>query len=305
MSGITEAEQYLLKQIRRGDEQAWSRFVQRYRGRLLSFAQLKLPQRADAEDIVQDTFVAFVTGLANCRGESSLETYLFTILRRKIINLYRSAHTRRTCLIQDVYKSLRTDEGSSDVYEYLASDEATASVYARRDERSDLLRQSLAEALGALADGYKKDLNFRDMQIIELLFYCQLANRDIAKIIDVNDKNIAVIKHRCLKYVRKHVARCGGLPGSDDEHFEDLLTQVWEAGRLSCPKRSTIGAYLLETLDEGWYDYVDFHIHTLGCQFCRANLDDLKRQTAEDESQRVQARIMESTVGFLHKPPKG
>ncbi|RKY05857.1 MAG: hypothetical protein DRP66_10000, partial [Planctomycetota bacterium] len=227
MSGISRAEQYLLKQIRRGDEQAWSRFVQRYRGRLLSFAQMKLRRRADAEDIVQDTFMAFVTAIGACRGESSLETYLFTILRHKIINLYRSAHARRTCLIQDVYRSLRDDDGDSDVYEYLASDEATASFYARRDEHCDLLRRSLAEALGALVDGYKKDPNFRDLKIVELLFYCQLANRDIAKIVDAGDKNIAVIKHRCIKHVRRHVARCGDLSGSDDEHFEDLLTQVW------------------------------------------------------------------------------
>ncbi|MBE0534692.1 MAG: sigma-70 family RNA polymerase sigma factor [Phycisphaerae bacterium] len=301
MGQISEAEQFLLDQIRAGDQAAWSRFVERYRGRLLSFAQMKLPQRADAEDIVQDTFVGFITGLANCRGESSLETYLFTILRRKIINMYRSAHTRYVCLVQDVYRTSADEESGSNVYEFFASDETTASVYARRDEQSDLLRAALAAALQSLVDGYKKKLNFRDLEIIELLFYCQLANQTVAGIVARNEKNIAVFKHRCLKQVRELAAR-GGTPEPPDEGFEDLLTEVWEAGRMSCPKRSTIGAYLLETLDGAWHDYVGFHLNTLGCQFCRANLEDLRKQTAADESRHVQARIMESTVGFLHKP---
>jgi hypothetical protein len=44
MNGITKAEQYLLDKIRRGNKEAWSEFVDRYRGRLFSFARAKLVQ---------------------------------------------------------------------------------------------------------------------------------------------------------------------------------------------------------------------------------------------------------------------
>jgi hypothetical protein len=47
---------------------------------------------------------------------------------------------------------------------------------------------------------------------------------------------------------------------------------------------------------------VDFHLNTLGCHFCRANLEDLKPQAAEEVPPVLRARIMESTVGFLKKP---
>ena len=50
---VTQAEKYLLDKIRVGNKQAWSEFVDRYRGRLLSFSQAKLLQSADAEDAVQ------------------------------------------------------------------------------------------------------------------------------------------------------------------------------------------------------------------------------------------------------------
>jgi hypothetical protein len=64
-----------------------------------------------------------------------------------------------------------------------------------------------------------------------------------------------------------------------------------------------VGAFLLGTLDKDWHDYVDFHLNTLGCHYCRANLDDLKRQNAENNSPRsLHVRIMESTIGFLNKP---
>jgi hypothetical protein len=76
---------------------------------------------------------------------------------------------------------------------------------------------------------------------------------------------------------------------------------VWAQGRLSCPKRNTIGAYLLGTLDEPWRDYVAFHLDQLGCRFCQANHDDLRRALDESESQAIRQRIMKSTVGFLRK----
>jgi RNA polymerase sigma factor (sigma-70 family) len=300
MSGITEAERYLLDQIRRGDSQAWDRFVNQYRGRLLRFAQAKAAQRADAEDLVQDTFIGFLTGLGEYRGEAGPETYLFTILRRKIINSYRSAHTRNIGLIQDVYRG-SGDEKESDAMGEFQSPQATASWYARRDEHKDIVRTALARALTELIDGYKAELNFRDLMIVELLFFCQLSNQDAAKIVGIGDRNIAVIKHRCLKQVKEQIA-ITQVRLEEDAGFENLLTEVWETERPSCPKRSTIGAYLLGTLDLDWQGYTDFHLNRLGCHFCRANLEDLKQQTADDPSRRIHARIMESTVGFLHKP---
>ena len=59
---------------------------------------------------------------------------------------------------------------------------------------------------------------------------------------------------------------------------------------------------VIETLDENWHSYVDFHLNKLGCHYCQASLEDLQRQTAENKTSGLHVRIMESTVGFLHKP---
>ncbi len=297
----TKADQYLLDRIRRGNEQAWSEFVDRYRGRLISFARAKLGQRADAEDVVQETFISFVRSLENYRGDCGLETYLFALLRRKIIDSYRHKKSRHVCLIQDAYDVTDSDR-PSDPFADFAGAEMTASWYARADEHYDIQKASLIRAMTGLIDGFKKSMNFRDLQIAELLFYSQLGNKDVAAIMDMRENAIALIKHRAIKQIRKDIKGAHISPGPDSEEFENMLTDAWEAQRLSCPKRSTVGQYVLGTLDEQWHDYIAFHLNKLGCRYCRANLDDIQAKSAEKDSVKMRDRIMESTVGFLHKP---
>jgi len=301
MNRVTKAEQYLLDKIRRGNKQAWSEFVDRYRGRLLSFAQAKLSQSADAEDAVQETFVAFINSLQDYRGDCGLETYLFALLRRKIIDSYRSRQARHVCLIQDTYETPDVNE-PADPFTNVAGPGQTASWYVRADEKYELQRLALTDALSELVDNFKSSLNFRDLQITELLFYCHLSNKDVAKIMGLKEKAIALIKHRGLKQIRQRIAASRLPIGPSSVDFENLLTDIWKLQRFSCPKRSTIGAYLLGTLDDEWHRYVDFHVNTLGCKFCRANLEDLQTQNDRNQSKQLRARIMESTAGFLQKP---
>jgi RNA polymerase sigma factor (sigma-70 family) len=299
--GATKGEQYYIDKIRQGDGQAWSDFVSRYQGRLLRFARAKLPQRADAEDVVQETFIAFLRSIGRYRGECDLETYLFALMRRKIIDSYRSAGARRVCLIQDTGET-DSDEPASDLLDVVQSPVQTASWYARADEHYDRQKVALAEALTELVNGMKKALKLRDLQIIELLFYGQLPNKKVAGTMGLDEKAVALIKHRNLKQIRESVAQqqLSGEPTS--EEFENLLTDLWEYYRFSCPKRNTIGAYMLGTLECDWHQYVEFHLNTLGCRFCRANLDDLQNQSRETRQEAFQARIMESTIGFLSRP---
>ncbi len=320
---VTKGEQYFLDRIRQGDEQVWADFVSRYRGRLVRFARAKLPQRADAEDVVQETFVAFLRSISRYRGECDLETYLFALIRRKIIDSYRSAGARKVCLIQDAWDSDHEEEGSSDLLDVVPSPAQTASWYARADEQQSIEKTILAEALSDLVDGLKKNLNLRDLQIIEMLFYCQIPNKEVAKKMGLDEKAVALIKHRNLKQIRENVGRRLGIAerdassglrhAKDDPHDarrttqdgeipDSLLTDLWEYYRFSCPKRNTIGAYMLGTLEPDWHKYIEFHLNTLGCRFCRANLDDLQSQSQETQHEAFQARIMESTIGFLTRP---
>src|ERR1700722_9979852 len=89
MNQCSEAERYMLEEIRRGSGDAWSQVVDRYQGRLVAFARRRVPRGVDPEDLVQETFLQFVRSLANFRQEASLETFLFVILRRKLADVHR------------------------------------------------------------------------------------------------------------------------------------------------------------------------------------------------------------------------
>ncbi len=61
------------------------------------------------------------------------------------------------------------------------------------------------------------------------------------------------------------------------------IAAIWRRHRLSCLSRGQLGSYLLGTLSAEEAGYVDFHVRTVGCAFCGANLEDLQRQQVERE----------------------
>lgn len=300
---LSQAEQVLLDQIRLGAEDAWAQLIDRYQGRLETFARARLGQKHDCDDIVQETFIAFLRALPRFRGECNLETYLFTLLRRKIIDSYRRKAARHVCLIQDMYSSGAPEEGPSDALDCFEAGSPAVSWYARNEEQTDRQEAALEQALHDLVNGYKKSLSLLELKVVEAVFYGHLSNADTAQLLDVTANRVGVLKHRCIKQIRSSIDQTGTVIDSDGTVLESMLTDVWQSSRLSCPKRNTVGAFLLNTLDKDWHEYVDFHLNTLGCHFCRANLEDLQRQNAENNNPRsLHVRIMESTIGFLKKP---
>ncbi|MFP4354223.1 MAG: RNA polymerase sigma factor [Phycisphaerae bacterium] len=302
MSEISQADQLLLEGIQAGDTEAWTQLVDRYRGRLLAFARSRVRSRADAEDLLQDAFLCFLRGLENFRGEASVETYLFTILRRRIIDFYRGRKVS-ACLLEDIAAG-RNEEDCEPLAQIPAAD-PSASWYARREEKTDAQRQALGTAIRTLVEELQDKLNFRDLKIVEMLFYSQLPHKTVAEHSGVDEKQIALIKHRTLKKIQAHVGREMRLASLDARDAEGqihdaILTEVWEQLRPSCPKRNTVGAYLLGTLEQEWAEYLEFHIRTLGCRFCQANLEDLEKKTADD-TPAVRNRILDSTIGFIRQ----
>lgn len=295
MTQQTEADRFLLEQIRAGNAEAWAQLVRRHQGRLLAFARGRGASAADAEDFVQDTFLLFLRSLAEFRGQASVETYLFVILRRRMSDHFRGRGQKgRAAESLDA----RQENDPPDM------SEQTASWYVRRDEQRDSARAALHAAVAAIAQRMHHEMNLRDLQIVEALFHFQRRNKDVAALCGLEEPFIALFKHRWIRQVRERVQAGAGVSSWADpspEALDSLLTEVWEDLRPGCPKRSTIGSYLLGTLDAPWQEYVKTHIERLGCAFCQANLKDLEAQTAADAAP-LHRKILQSTVGFLRKP---
>ena len=62
-----------------------------------------------------------------------------------------------------------------------------------------------------------------------------------------------------------------------EDRGEHTLGAIWRRERISCLSRDQLGSYLLGAGDPELLDYIEFHLKTIGCPYCQANLDDLKK----------------------------
>ncbi len=88
--------------------------------------------------------------------------------------------------------------------------------------------------------------------------------------------------------------------------------EIWRRSRLSCPTRQQLGSYLLNALDDEWQDYIRFHLETICCRVCMANVEDLRSEQSRMESQSQEAaaqqkrrqRYFQSSAGYLSRDGK-
>ena len=82
---------------------------------------------------------------------------------------------------------------------------------------------------------------------------------------------------------------------------EHSIGAIWRRQRLTCPNREQLGSFLLEVLEEDQMDYVHFHLETIGCPYCLANLADLKARQSEPVPavQERRQRFFQTSAGYL------
>lgn len=285
------ADQYLVEQIREGDEGAWRQLIDRFSGRLLAFARARTSSLSDAEDLVQEAFIGFLNSAANFDTSRSLETYLFTILRYKLYDLLRQ-------------KKIKTVSQPDDEREWwdqiVPVDSQSPSGIAVVAEAQRQQEQLLIDLLKKLIRDYRDRDAFDDLQIIELIFFGGKRNLDVAELLDQDQKSIAGVKFRAIQKLKTFLSQqdVEALDCLDESKADVTVSRVWREHRLTCLKRSTLGSYLMEVLDEPWRSYTQFHLDVVGCSMCVANLADLDDEE-EDRSPIDTERMFTSSVGFL------
>jgi hypothetical protein len=90
----------------------------------------------------------------------------------------------------------------------------------------------------------------------------------------------------------------------DRDRGEHSVGGIWRRHRLSCPPREQFGSYLLGVLEEDVQDYIQFHLQTIGCAYCLANLADLQtqQQDADGQVKKRRKRYYQSSAGLLQSP---
>lgn len=91
----------LVRLARRGDPQAFHDLIDRHAGWLFRVAVSMVSSREDAEDLVQETFLAASRAINRFEERSSVKTWLRGILLNHVSKLYRSRKVRRHLSLDD------------------------------------------------------------------------------------------------------------------------------------------------------------------------------------------------------------
>ena len=112
------------------------------RGRLLAFVDSRLRDRAASEDVVQETFIGFLTSLPHYDEKRDMEAYLFSIAAHKLTDHLRKQGRRPI----DQFGS---DDHGRPLEEVPGGARAASSI-ARSGERRKAEERLLSESMGQL-----------------------------------------------------------------------------------------------------------------------------------------------------------
>lgn len=193
----SNADALLVEAIRGGKPDAWNDLIAQYEGRLLAFVESRLRRRAPSEDVVQDTFIGFLTSLPNYDVRRPLESWLFTIAAHKLTD-YLRREGRRPAI------PLSSADGSSGNWEPMGKARAASSI-ARSGERRTLEDEALAEGIAAQLDKWRRAGDLTKVKCMELLYVAGVANKDVAQQLGLSEQQVANFKHDFLERLRKFV----------------------------------------------------------------------------------------------------
>jgi RNA polymerase sigma-70 factor, ECF subfamily len=203
----SEAESLLIRQVRAGDARAWRQLIERYEGRLIAFVDSRLRDRAASEDVVQETFVGFLTSLPHYDEKRDMEAYLFSIAAHKLTDHLRKQGRRPI----DQFGS---DDHGRPLDEVPGGGRAASSI-ARSDERRVAEERLLTDAMGTLVKEWLARADFDRLRCLELLIVKGWANKDVAKYLGLTEQAVASYKFQTIGRL-KEMARKAGL---NLEHF--------------------------------------------------------------------------------------
>jgi RNA polymerase sigma factor (sigma-70 family) len=170
------------------DRGAWERFVERFRAPIVRLAQGQGLKQADAEDVAQETLLAFADGYRAGRYDvekGRLSRWLFGIAYRQMLRARETSNRRPA--------SGHEEESSSDLHEIADEEQATRSWDAEWERA--ILEQCLAQA--------RREVQPQTFRAFELV---ALENRDVAQAaaeLAIDVKAVYNAKHRLLKRIRE------------------------------------------------------------------------------------------------------
>lgn len=162
--------------------------IERHREYLYHNALGRLRNREQAEDAVQESFLAALGGVRKFAGQSSERTWLTGILKHKVCD-----QVRRACRDRAVFQSDLPSE--RDEFETFAhTDDADPSAELERKE----LRAALQDAIARLPERLAKAFSLYETE--------DWSGRDICAALNISENNLWIMLHRARKELREQLS---------------------------------------------------------------------------------------------------
>lgn len=201
MAGET-SDKLLIDKIREGDPDAWQQLIDRYEGRLRAFVSLRLNDRADCEDVVQETFIGFLTSLPHFDPNRELSTYLFSIAAHKLTDHLRKQGRRP-------WEATTDSDATGRPLDEMPGRARPASSLARSAEQHTAEERLLADALAELIRQWTSRGQFERLKCMELLLVRGWPNKEVAARLNITEQTVANYKHQTIGQLQKLVRNAG------------------------------------------------------------------------------------------------
>jgi RNA polymerase sigma-70 factor (ECF subfamily) len=197
-------ERELCAALRRGDESAFVKLVERYHAPLRRLALTYVRSAAVADEVVQETWLGVVRGIQSFEGRSSLKTWIYRILTN-------TAQTRGMREARSVpISSLETDDAAVDPSRFFDEHHDRwpghwASPPTRWDELPEehlLGRETLdvvSAAIEALPPTQRQVIVLRDVE--------GWPSDEVCELLQLSESNQRVLLHRARSAVRRALER--------------------------------------------------------------------------------------------------
>jgi RNA polymerase sigma-70 factor (ECF subfamily) len=191
----------LVAALRAGDEDEYRRVVTEWHPMLLRVAQIFVPSRAVAEEVVQETWLRVLGALDRFEGRSSLRTWVFRIL----VNTAKTRAQREGRVIP--FSALddpgRVPEAAVDADRFLGPDHERFPGHWASPPRALPEERLLAAETRAVIAAAIDELPAAQRAVITLRDVSGWDAEDVCNALDVTEVNQRVLLHRARAKVRR------------------------------------------------------------------------------------------------------
>ncbi|MDO9085402.1 MAG: sigma-70 family RNA polymerase sigma factor [Anaerolineaceae bacterium] len=185
-----EIEPLNLKKLQSGDQEELTKMVQQYSDSIYRVALRMLNNSAEAEDVLQETFIKALRSIENFEGRSSLATWLYRIAVNEALMVIRKQKPE-VSLIQDDFSEDESDGISvSQIVDWCCLPES--------EFLSNETRKKLNEAMKKLPENLRSVFILRDIEGLSII--------ETAQALDLTETNVKTRLLRARMKLREELS---------------------------------------------------------------------------------------------------